>query len=291
MSLEQELEGVTAPDLGSPDEIIVDDTAVDAEIVAGSGDDEPGDAEGAQSADGKASRTPENVRRELLRKQDESERRIRAEISQIGELVRAALGAATAAPKGPQTYDDLSIEQLREMRQTVKPEQKEVFEAYFTERLVADRVHNQVTQMSEAEKYKKERERANQFAVNQYPQLADKFSPLHAEVNRRLAGMDKNYIKYNPRIVLHITQDVANELGLAPRKTATSRNVTRPASVDGSGPANSAKSDTVFESDAKFDSLASKLSVGRTKFDDAALKRIKERGKLYKQDPRFSGKE
>ena len=173
----------------------------------------------------------------------------------------------------------------------MKPEEKAAFDAIYTQRLVAKQVKDQVSQVVESEKYQKERERANQFAVNQYPQLSDKFSPLHAEVNRRLAGMDKNYFKYNPRIVLHITQDVANELGIAPRKTTTSRSVAQPASVGGSKPSTSAKTDTVFESDDKFDALASKLSIGRTKFDKAALERIKERGKLYKQDPRFSGKE
>ncbi len=282
MSLEKELAGVTADAIDSPDDSMDDAADDSAEVVAGSEDVEPGDD--AVDEDGeKASRSPENVRRELLRKQAESERRIRQEISQIGELVKAALGAAPQSQKPVQTWDDVPLEQMRAYRGQVPEENRAEFDAILTRREIAETVKSQFSAMTEAEKYQREREQANKRAVDNYPQLKDPASPLYAEVNRRLLSTDKNVLKFNTRIVLNLADEVAGEMGIKPRHINKSRIVPQPASVSGKKPTRESTSDSVIPSAERLDQLAKKLLSGsKVKFDEAAKKRIAERGVAYK---------
>lgn len=242
--IEKELEGVTAPEIESPSDLTDDAVQVEESVAA-----EPASEEAPKG------RTVENVRGELLRKQAESEAKILAELAR---LATSLTGKTQTANAQPQTFDDMTVEQLRAFRPNVPAERKQDFEDYFAERVLNERVEKKLNQHVEAEKYKTERQRANQLAVDRYPDLVNSASPLRAEVNRRLMALDQNYIKYNPRIVLNITEDVASTLGLTPRVVKGSRTVSQPSSTRGSKPAPNAETQGIL-SDEEYDKIARRL--------------------------------
>jgi hypothetical protein len=284
MSLEEQLSGVIAAGIPAPEDTETDvDLEQSADGVAGNEDDPSSDGEPSDKEDAKGERTIENVRRELLRKQQEEARRTRQELAQLGDLIKSVLGATTPSKKTVQSFDDYSLDELRGMRGQVPAEQLPQFDSIINKREIAETVNEKFSQMSEAEKYQRERERANKRAVEHYPQLKDRFSVLYTEVNRRLSTLDKNYIKYNPRIVLNLTEEVAGEMGIAPRQINRSRQISQPPSVDGKKPATGTAAESVIESDERLNVLAARLGTGKMKFDEAAMKRIKQRGIDYKK--------
>lgn len=286
MSLEQELSGVISHVDSAPEVDTTDETGA-TPAVADNADALTSD----DASDGATSERPvENVRRELLRKQDESERRIREEISRMANLVQATLGALQTGKKSEQpSPSDYTVAQLESMRGQVPEGQLAAFDQLIAEKRIAETVDAKIAQRLQADKYEHERNQMNRRAMERYPQLTDKMSPLYQEVNRRLVALDKDTIRYNSRIVLNLTEDVAGELGIAPRLINKSRQVPKTDSLASRKPADMSPADSVISSDTEFAELARKFGQGKVKFDEAALKRIRERGVEYKQDPRFSG--
>lgn len=285
MSLEKELEGVTAPDVESPDDVTTDDQLED-ELEGGAGgeDDASGDDDDLEEEGGeKKSRSPENVRRELLRKQSESEQKLmnffNQQFNQLSNLVQTMVGGKSDGQKpGAVDINSMSSDQLMGLRDQVPEEKRAEFDALVIEKKVDEKIATRFSQHQEEEKYKKERTRANQLAVERFPQLLDGTSALALEVDRRLRSMDNNYKRYNTRIVLNTAEDVASELGLKPRHTERARRLTRPASIDATKPTKPGSSN---KSTTNLATIAKNLSGGKIKFDAAAMKRIEERSKLY----------
>jgi len=296
MSLEKELEGVIASGDVSPSDSTDDvtDASAKADAISDGADDldtQVGDdATDTDGADGDTPARPvENVRREVLRKLSESERRTQTQLEQLGDLIKTMLGGVTAAvgKKPAQTFDDLSLDELRGMRGQVPDDQKTAFESYFEDRRISEAITKKVTQVSEAEKYKAERTKSNQIAVDRYPQLGNRVSEMYKEVNRRLVALDENHRKYNPRIILNLADDVAGELGVTPRQTNRSRGATPPASVRGGKPvARQESGESVIASEAEYEAIAKRLApaLKRSTADPKTRKeRILKRGQEYHQ--------
>jgi len=288
MSLEKELAGVIVSEIESPNNLI-DINSADEAVVGAADDQHSVTSDDAvttkDSDDDKSTERPvENVRRELLRKQTESEQRIMAQVSQLGDMIKTTLGAISPGKKPAQSLDDLTLDELRVMRGQVPEDKKAEFDAYFEDRRIEKSISEKVTRLDEESKYQTERDGANKLAVDKYPQLKDRYSELHQEVNRRLASLDQNRIKYNPRIILNLADDVAGELGIAPRYTNRARTITQPPSTRGTKPMKTEETEqTSLFSDEAFDTLSKRYAhtlKGGRKFDKA---RIKERSKEYQK--------
>lgn len=263
MSLDKELEGVTAPEVESPDDLTDEATFAPAEEAA-AGTETPA----------KDERPAENVRREVLRKHDE----LKAEVLGLRDLVTQLVSAKTA-PASPQTLDDMSVDQLRDLKLKIPDERKAEFDAYYQERVIDDRLNTKLTKHAETERQAQARKRANQVAVDRYPQLLDRASAFRAEVNRRMATLDPNYIRYNERIVLNIAEDVASEQGLSPRTVKGSRSFGQPGSTRRSEAPVKDGSVQGTMSDAEYEKIASKLKHAKKGGFDKT--RIMARNKEY----------
>jgi len=257
MSLDKELAGVTAPEIDSPDDLH-DDAVLDTNTV----DDGADDVSSADPTKVQPERTLENVRRELLRKQEKQEQKqaeTAALLAQIASTVATIASTKPVSEKTGRTLDDMSLEELRILKAQVPEEKKAEFDEYYEDRKITDRVNLKLNQYSESEKHDAERKRANQLAVDRYPQLMDRVSQLRLEVNRRLDGLDQNFIRYNPRIVLNITDDVAQDMGITPRVIKGTRSVSQPSSTRRSEkPTNTSEASDVL-SDAEYEKISAKL--------------------------------
>lgn len=288
MSLEKELEGVTNFGVDSPDDTN-DDQVVEEILEPGDEDDEPGDTEGGAAGDEpgkKPDRPIENVRGELLRKQTEAERRIISQMdqrfAQILDLFKA-FGATSQSKKPAQTFDDLSIQELEVMEGQVPEEQKKAFTDYLVKRKVDAQIAQSVGKVQEEQKYSAERTRANTIAVQRYPDLRNQTSTLFMEVDRRLRKLQAEtpeQIKYNPRIVMNIADDVASELGVAPKQTSQTRRMTTRTDRMGDKPVR--REEEISVNDAELDSIAKKLAPAM-KGKGFDMKRIKDRTKEYQK--------
>ncbi len=257
MSLEKELEGVTAPEIESP--VDLTDDGEDDGVLAPTPD-------GGKVPDVKSDDRPvQNVRGELLRKQSESEQRILAQLTQLANTVASLANKPTSVASGEKTLDEMSVDELKALKAKVvgnpdiPAEKKAEFEEYYTDRKVADRVNSTLNKFQESEKVGSERKRANQLAVDRYPQLLDRTSEMRLEVTKRLDAMDQNYHKYNPRIVLNIAEDVAGDLGVAPRTVKGARGGSAPSSVNRSQKPTTSKAVEGTMTEAEYNKIAEKL--------------------------------
>lgn len=283
MSLEKELEGVTTPEIDSPDDLI-DDTDIDSDDSEVSGDDATaaGSEEGTDDESGtqkKQGRTIENVRGELLRKLREENETTRRLLNQVLQTIQSA--PVPTQSKKPETLDDLPVETLESQRGQVPEDKRAEFDSYLIKRRIDEGIRNGLTAVQEEQKYGDERRRANQIAVDRYPELSNRGSQFYAEVNRRLAALDPNHRKYNPRIVLNLAEDVASEQGIQPRKvTPRFRSTGAPSSVRSDKPASSKEAaPNVIGGDKEYDEIAEKLKhamKGRPFNKERIMKRAAE---------------
>lgn len=283
MSLEKELEGVTASDIPSPEDVNESDEQVDdLDTDAGDESDQDSDSDG-DGADDKPGRTVENVRREVLRKLDESEKRNASLFGQMISLMKSMAESKSEGKKpGAKDVADMSSNELAALRDQVPEDKRAEFDALLVEKRIEERVDQRLTKFQEERKYRDERTRANQLAVERFPQLKDMTSQLALEVDRRLKDMPGEFKRYNTRIVLNTAEDVAAELGIRPRHSERARRVTHPASIGSNKPVKQETTEKTPSTD-NLNKIAKSLSGGKIKFDEAAMKRIKERAKLYQQ--------
>jgi hypothetical protein len=297
-SLFDELKGVTA-DVGASPDANDDPNAApvtEPEGAEGAGDPEDQPVDDPAKA-GKDGRPIENVRRELLRKQHESEERVLERIGDVVELVKSLVGTGTSegkksaqAPSAATGLDGMTVEQLRAVRGQVPAEQKDAFESYLTERTIAETVDRRMRGVQEEQKFVVERKNATQRAVRAYPDLTKPGSVLAREVDRRLQATDENQVKYNPRIVLNLAEDVASEMGIHPQRSAGTRRVPEFDAGSAGKPVRKATNASdnepnVIASDTEFENIASRLKHalrGGKSFDkDSVMKRGKEYGKFF----------
>jgi hypothetical protein len=208
---------------------------------------------------------------------EEENRVTRQLLADVVQLLKNQ-SAATQSKK-PETLDDLPLDQLETQRGQVPEEKRGEFDAYLTRRRIDEGIKSGLSKVQEEQKYATERKQAAQRAVDLYPQLMVRGTELYNEVNRRLASADPNARKYNPRILLNLAEDVADELGIAPRKvTPRLQSPKAPSSFRGEKPVANVEEPTA----PNFDELARKLAPamkGR-KFDKA---RIAKRTAEYKK--------
>jgi hypothetical protein len=274
MSLEQELEGVTNPVIDSPDDHSADDNL--PTDVNGPDDDvdaAESEGDGAAPEPKKQDRTIENVRGELLRKLQEESATTRQLLTQVMQLVQA--NAAPVQSKKAATIDDYSIEELEAQRGQLPDEKRAELDTYLIKRRIDEGIRSGLNAVQEEQKYRDERRRANQLAMDRFPQLSNRGSELYAEVNRRLSTLDPNYRKYNPRIVLNLADDVASELGIQARKTNPRLRVTTgPSSIRSERPvAKSEQLENVIDGAEEFDKISKRLqhALKGGKFDRAKI--------------------
>lgn len=280
--LEKELQGVTNIADDSPADGN-DNQEVEEILEPGDEIDEAGDEDAAEDVESEAKpdRSIKNVRGELLRKQTEAERRILSQMdqrfAQILDLFKT-FGATSQSKKPAQTFDDLSIQELEAMKGQVPDEQKEAFSEYLISRKVDAKISQSVSKVQEDAKYSAERTRANTIAVQRYPDLRNRTTQLFMEVDRRLRAASPEQIKYNPRIVMNIADDVAAELGVAPKQTSQARRMTtRPKDGDNKPVQRNEESGV---NDAELNDIAKKLAPAM-KGKSFNMKRVKERTKEY----------
>ncbi len=279
MSLENELEGVTKPVIESPDDHSATPD-LDPTVDGGPGEtNESAESAGASAPEAQG-RSLENVRGELLRKLEKSEQSTRELLAENARLLGQMMqmiqtGPAATQSKKPESLDDISLSELESQRGQVPEEKRAEFDSYLIRRRIDEGIKTGITKVQEESKYADERRKANQLAVDRFPQLSNRGSELYAEVNRRLSTLDPNFRKYNPRIVLNLTEDIASELGIAPRKVSARPRITNgPSSIrSDSKPAPHTEQGSSVLGDEEFAKIAKRLghAMKGRKFDKAKI--------------------
>ena len=278
MSLENELEGVTKPVIDSPDDHSA--TSDDPTVDGSPGETNVTAESEASSAGETQGRSLENVRGELLRKLEKSEASTKELLAENARLLSQMMqmfqnGPAAAQSKKPESLDDYSLAELESQRGQVPEEKRPDFDLYLNRRRIDEGIKDGLSKAQNESKYTNEKRKSAQLAVDRYPQLTNRGSELAAEVNRRLIALDPNERKYNPRILLNLTEDVASELGIQPRKVSARPRITNgPSSIrSDSKPAPHTESGSSVLGDEEFAKIAKRLghAMKGRKFDKAKI--------------------
>jgi len=222
---------------------------------------------------GDKGRTLDNVRGELVRKQDRLEQSLRNEIRELRTALLASKPAAKQEPANE--LDAMSVSQLENLRAQVPEGQKEAFEAYLSTRRTEDLVEKRFSSFTAQQEFAKQRAYYTTMAVERYPDLKDYTSDFAREVDQMLSALDPAVVARNPRVVYDLANDIAIQRDVRPRqrrvvsgKTATTRTSPAPAA----------------ESKAKIDpTLAAKLKRALPKGKDFNTDRLKERAEYYSE--------
>jgi len=173
----------------------------------------PGD-----KADGKG-RGPDEVRGELIRKMEESNAALRAELAGLKGMVEGAVAARPAVPAGPKNLDEMSIAELRTMRTQIPAEQSQALVALdelISNRMMDERISAGVDKKLGTQKFNQLEKDANEAAMARWPELRDKTSRLYVMTNRLLDEMG-NLAETDPRAVLNAANEAGLGLGLTPK--------------------------------------------------------------------------
>jgi len=171
-----------------------------------------------EKADGKG-RGPDEVRGELIRKMDEANANLRAEIAGLRGVVEGAVAARPAAPAGPKNLDEMSIAELRNMRAQIPTDQPQTLVALdelISNRMMDERVAASVDKKLGSQRFSQLERDANESAMARWPELRDKTSKLYAATNRLLNDMG-NLAETDPRAVLNAANEAGLDLGLTPK--------------------------------------------------------------------------
>lgn len=269
----------------SPDSLPGDSDNLPADLP------DPGPAPGEQSGEGDkgGGRTVDNVRGELTRKMEREREyftgRIASLESKIDQLLTTAPTAAPNHNKQPNTLDDMSITELKQLRAQVPAEQKDAFEEYFEERRVREQVENQVKAITNKQSFAQQEQDATTRALGRWPDLRDPTSELYRATNKILSKLGKS-ADSNPRAILDAANDAGLELGLAPRDVPapSARKVKRTAPGRSNAPVDDVDSD-LTPSKQELETMAARLSGGMKgqKFTEEQLARIAKNTALYRQ--------
>ena len=209
--LGRQLMGVTAVEPPATDTPAapapLDDTALEALGT------EPTDL---QSAD-RPERPIENVRAEFARKFGN----LQSELAEIKDLLRSQSSvAAPKEPAGPSADNDLDrmpVAKLQELRGTLQPEQQVQLDAYLTQRIARDAVRHEMAAVQQTQSFENLRKQAGMQAAGRYPEILDPTSEFAQRVQAKLVSLGKDYAERNPRAALDVANEVAIEIGYAPK--------------------------------------------------------------------------
>jgi hypothetical protein len=273
----------SVPAGSSPDDADyqTNDDALEANASAAGDADDGGDEPG-----GEGGRTIDNVRGELLRKMEKQNQMLMDELRALRQQQEARRDYGVPAQTQPQTLDDLSIEQLENMRANVPDEQKAAFEAYLSDRKIDEKVNEKVKAVTSKQTFAQREAEANQMAFDRWPALRDKSSELYRMTDSILTSMGKEADK-NPRAILDAANEAGLELGLTPSGSGAIRRRHRePGNSTVSGRSTrptqtQEKAEEPELSQSEINRLAQ--AMPGKKFTKEQMKRIAERTKLYKE--------
>jgi hypothetical protein len=280
--LDEAAKSVNAGPSPADDEILesADDLDLDASAAGDADDSDDEQGEGTE-------RTAENVRREVLRKMEKSQKEMMAKLEQLGnenQSLRAQLTnpAQPVAQNGPKTYDDLSVQELIQIQNTIPADQKAAFDAYLIERKVDERVDAKLGKFESTSSFKQQEDKFNQTAYDRWPQLRQKGSEFYGIADRILSGMGKA-ADTNPRAVLDAANEAGLELGLAPATSIrTPRRAPGNVAPGRSTKSASAPDPVATENDKAIASRLANAMPGK-KFTKEQLKRIAKRSAQYQE--------
>lgn len=273
MSLEEELKGVNPVSPPEPEE----PTKV-----------EPPEKEGEGEG-----RTLDNVRGEFARKFGETDAKLDAVLGRIDAMQADIAGRNQPSPDKPagtpggNPLDSYSIDQLQAavVNDQVDDATKQSITAYLPVRAARDEATRIGKENRQSDVMVREQEKANQTAVDRYPDLADPATPMHKEVNRILLARGSQ--PTNPNAVLDAANEAASRLGVNVTE-ATRRPRVPGKPLGGAAPVGDVNGEE-YEgmSDEEIAEIAPGLQhlLGRNKDGTPKVfdtKFIKERSKLYK---------
>lgn len=258
--------------------------------------DEQGDAsdsedEGESDGEEKPGRTIENVYRELSRKQEEFQRLM---LEQQNKLIEKLAEGRPSEPekKTGNTLDDMSVTELENLRAQVaenNPDKLGEFDAYLNQRRVDDRVTSKMSEWEKRQKDEQLRSQAQQNALRRYPELANRGSEFYSQVNARLNELGDSWVTRNPRAVLDAANDVAAEMGVAPRSAGKAANMRgRVARKSNANPkSKEVKQDDGGLSDSQFDEIGKRLGGAMPKGKSFDKKSVKQRAGYYRDNLQY----
>jgi len=236
------------------------------------GDDKSGDS-------GKG-RTLENVRGELLRKQDE----LRSELAEIKDLIRNQPAPAVAEP--PTTdINKMSSVQLEALRPNVPEAQHAELDRLINKRRIDEAVAQGIESRLSAREVEQVRREANSTAFQRWPELRDNSSTFRRVTNEVLK--ERGDSTTNPQAVLDAANEAGMRLGLKPATTAFNSNGrgayrTARGSSDAPAPAD-APQDMLSEAEASAIAIRLRNAMPSGKFSPEQVKRARERSGEYRK--------
>ena len=279
--LDEAAKSVNAGPSPADDEILesADDLDLDASAAGDADDSDDEQGEGTE-------RTAENVRREVLRKMEKSQKEMEAKLADIArenqDLKSQLVNRQRPSSDGPKTFDDMSVNELIQIQDTIPDEQKAAFNAYLLDRKVDERVDEKLGKFKNTSQFAAREDQFNQQAYDRWPQLRQKGSEFYGIADKILSEMGSAGDK-NPRAVLDAANEAGLELGLSPA-TAIRSTRRNPGNVAPGRSTKGTQSKTP-EQTAEDKAIASRLqnAMPGKKFSKEALKRIAERSEQYKE--------
>jgi len=244
---------------------------------------EPAEDKVGDGKDKDGSRTLENVRGELLRKQEKLQSEINKQFSDLNarltDLARGMVRPAAEKPKSQASLDDYTVSELEQYRGTISDADKPKLDAYIADRKTREAVKHEMESFTKQQQLDQSRVQYNKTAVDRYPDLNKETSDFAREVDRRLQELPEDIVMRNPRVVLDIANDVAIDRGVKPTQRRTVEGLSRVA------PSNSSPTEqptyTSKLTDDERDRIESKLQSALPKGKKFDRKKIIEREKFY----------
>lgn len=230
-------------------------------------------------------RTPENVYREMRRRQEDLVLRMEQQFSTMEERLMRSISGGTTNPDSVRprdtsnsAADKYSVQELRKFRdETDDPAKKNQLNDMINERIAQEYSMSNIKTYDAERKLKEAEEAANREALTRYPDLRSSDSEFYHEVETRLRTRADST---RPGVVLDVANEVAILMGITPIK----RNTKTKASNASRGrnlhkPVESDTEDTL--SDSEYDTIARRLAPAMKdgKFTAENKKSIKEKAK------------
>lgn len=259
---------------------------------------EPVEPDPVKKDDDKGERTLDNVRGELVRKLEDSEKRsdtkLDAILTRMDNMQGDIAGRNQAPPDKPAStpggnpLDSYSVDQLQLalVNEQVDEPTKQSINAYLPVRVARDEARRIGEENRLTDVAARTRQEANQAAVDRYPDLVNPATQLHKEVNRILLARGSQ--TQNPTAVLDAANEAAARLGFEMKAPSRQPRVPQtPAGVNNQAPVSGDPNEYEGMTDTEIDAIASKLDhlLGRNK--DGTKKTfdkdfIREQSKIYK---------
>lgn len=262
-------------------------------------DNDPQDSESNSQGDANPAkgRDPENVRRELLRKQEKLESKVMSRLDAMQAALQQAtssfagmlVGQQTQAQSDPNDLDSLSIDQILAGKQNVLEKNDPAllldYNALVARKLAQEEARKILTQERKSTQYQTTQQEFTKMAVDQFGQagLADKGSAFYrevmAEVERR-----KAWGTVPPSVVYDAAAFVAGKQGIQANQAP------RPTSGLARGRTTAPAGRPTQEDTAELDkAIASMEAAAGKPFDEKARERIRKGYLELKKNPHLYG--